>query len=309
MPAPPARIGEDDLVRLSQLYARHADRDERARRALRDAHLVGDRRRPLAAPPAASTRLVHGAGGPARRARARAHGRRDGRRRGGGGRARPARRRRCDRGDRCGSHHHARRARDRRERARCARPCSRAAPTPAGSRPAATPAAWRRRSSSGASPRERHWARRHERHSAPSLRRERALHGRARGGAPARGPRHARARARGRRRCSSGVDLPRERVDHEAFLAELEVRSDPCDVGARRDRAAPRGQAGRHRGGRDADGRRAPPGRRAVRRGARAVGALRARGGADAGAHQAHARVRAPRARRACPTRTPRWPR
>ena len=24
------------------------------------------------------------------------------------------------------------------------------------------------------------------------------------------------------------VELPRERVDHEAFLAELEVRSEPC---------------------------------------------------------------------------------
>ena len=97
--------------------------------------------------------------------------------------------------------------------------------------------------------------------------------------------------------------LPRDRLDHEAFLAEIEVRSQPRRIGRGRDRAArggahggdPRGRRGRT--GRHDPRRRPAPRRAALRRRAGQVGALRARGAADAGPDQADARVRSPRPR------------
>ena len=54
-----------------------------------------------------------------------------------------------------------------------------------------------------------------------------------------------------------GTGLPRERIDHEAFLAELEVRSEPAgSVGEAIGQLA-EGRAAAACGGRDADGRRA----------------------------------------------------
>ena len=92
MPAPPARIDEGDLVRLAQLYARHAtvtnERGERYETATWSEIDVA----PVDSAPAAGARLVHGARERLERAGARADRGRDGRGRGGGGRARPARR-------------------------------------------------------------------------------------------------------------------------------------------------------------------------------------------------------------------------
>ena len=109
MPAPPARIGEDDLVRLSQLYAKHATvTNERGERyETRTWSEIDVAQWQLRQPRARAWFSVPRR--PPRRARPRAHRRGDGRGRG-GGRARPSRRggRRCDGGDRRWSHHHAR---------------------------------------------------------------------------------------------------------------------------------------------------------------------------------------------------------
>ena len=60
MPAPPARVGEEDFVRARAALrdARHGA--QRSRRALHARHVVGDRRRAVDRPPARRARLVRG---------------------------------------------------------------------------------------------------------------------------------------------------------------------------------------------------------------------------------------------------------
>ena len=152
MPAPPARVPAQDFVRLSQLYARHAEVTQRARREPSGPRTWSEIDvAQWAAPPAARARA--GSACPCmplgeRVRRAQRGG--DGRRGGGGRRARPARRRACDRGDGGRRDHHPRRAAYRRARVAPRLRCSPAAPTRAASPPAATRAGWRRRSCSAA---------------------------------------------------------------------------------------------------------------------------------------------------------------
>ena len=95
------------------------DGHRRGRRALRGAHVVGDRRRPVAGAPAGRARLARGGARAARRGDAvRDRGRAGRARRGGGRRGPPRGHRDGLRARRGGRHHHARRARGGRGRPR-----------------------------------------------------------------------------------------------------------------------------------------------------------------------------------------------
>ena len=133
----------------------------------------------------------------------------------------------------------------------------------------------------------------------------RAVHRRRRGGAAAGRSRDAPARPRRRAACSPAIELPESRAGHEAFLAEIELRSRAARAARPRRRRHRRGPRRGARRGRHADGRRPAPGRRLRRRAAGRLRPLPARGGRDARPDPAHARVRAARARRRCRRRTP----
>ena len=161
--------------------------------------------------------------------------------------------------------HDAGRARDRRERARGGRRVRLRRATRAASRPAATPAAWRPRWCSAGSRRARRSGRARE----PRFGSGEPFTVGARGGAAAGRPRDARSSTTSPTTCSRRSTLPEARAGHEAFLAEIEVRSEPRASAAEASRRHSReGRAAVRARRRHADGCRPAPGRRLWRRAA-----------------------------------------
>ena len=251
MPAPPARVGPRDLVRLAQLYARHAEvTNARGERYETTVWSETDVVQWMLRQPRAQAPLSRAEGG-ARGAGSRPDGGRDGRGRRWGGRARPARARTCDVTTVAGvTTTLGGLVID--VRARAAGECSPAAPTQAVWLPAATRAGWQRHSCSAGSRPARRSGRARERRR------------RADAGAPLRqraalllgieeelllvdedglGLAHVADQV------LPGIELPRERADHEAFLSEIECAPSPARPPARPWRIWPRG--GRPAGGRE----------------------------------------------------------
>ena len=158
-PRRPRGVGERDFVAARPALRAPRDRAQRARRELRAAHLVGDRRRAVDRAPARRARLVRGAATDAlgERVRERTVGDMVERRRGGRRAGRAARRARSWSRSWPAITTTLGGLRIDAARAGGAGRLRLRAPTPAGSRPAATRAGSRPRSCSGGSPRTRLW--------------------------------------------------------------------------------------------------------------------------------------------------------